>query len=967
MKRVRGFTLVEVMMVVVLIGIIAGAAFVFLRGGIRAADTASRSALESTGARLTLSGIESLMENAGYPGDLFRLENPVLEAGEETFTFSSNVENPAEFGPEDQITLTSADGWITAVDGNGDQLMASFEGAISFSYTDGAGAPTTDPGQVRSVFYTIESQNGAVYNGSTTPFNLQLAGLSPVEYRDLYMESDGHPGKWIDYIFEEDFEVKPAYVYEDYMEGGYVWEPILGEDFESAASWANNWVTWLSDAGYGRIERVNNASLSYEGSNSIVLDCWRSGQSTQLGVWNVDLDDYSDTDLRLRFYWREGSDELEYEDGVFLPVFTAGDTTVVDEEDFSGFRAGDSRDWTYWTNDYGRIEVTSQYPVDGNYLNMDSRRNGGANECRVMNTYDLSAFEGSSEVWLRFDFCSRGDETNDGDFVGLMDGSVMGTPVAQTALSPGTYPSGSWVTREVDLDELAPAGYDWSNFSIVFAQEDNDPTTSATGQDGISIDNVTIVGEQADYWDLSNRMIQAPSSFPVWEEAIVDLTAEAASAGIPISDDFNIGFAASTHEPYDVDGILYDAIVIEARNFGMNGWTHGVWPGYTEDEWTAVDNASDAHTGDWYYAVGGTGNYNTTPTQAWLQSPEIDLTSFSVGERVAVAFFHKYDFGGAGGGCNVKISADNGATWHLIVPYFGYYTSDVPALGNETGWTGQNYGWGSTGANSYDFCVFDITEYAGETVRLRFNYGTFGESHGGWQVDYCRSRAGADWPQVALGGSNFDWYAYSTSGSPDPSSTPDGAQWAGNDMSLAGGMDRMYEPNQNNFLLSPPIDFGNDSGDLCYSYVEFIACPQTQSGDTFLLECAAFGEVSPPSWHKLIEAEGINSSFQTFRYRVDKLPAGLVWGTNQTIVFRWRMLADGNSTTHGGWNLDKIQMYTTDVYQDNLFNGSVPVDGQVDYGDLRIVPYTHEPISTQRPRIRPLYSPHPLRQLEDNQ
>lgn len=57
-------------------------------------------------------------------------------------------------------------------------------------------------------------------------------------------------------------------------------------------------------------------------------------------------------------------------------LLQAGDTTVVDIEDFSGFRNGFSKDWTYWTDDYGQIVVTQDYPTDGNYLNMDSRRDG---------------------------------------------------------------------------------------------------------------------------------------------------------------------------------------------------------------------------------------------------------------------------------------------------------------------------------------------------------------------------------------------------------------------------------------------------------------------------------------------------------------------------------------------------------------------------------------------------------------
>lgn len=967
MRTVKGYTLVEIMMVVVLIGVIAAAAFVFLKGGTNAAESVTGRSVESTNARMAASEIEALLANAAYPGELFRIVDPVQDISRGSITFVSNTQDPNEFGPEDVITIENREGDVVAFNGNDERLMTPVSGAeISFTYTDGMGFEVDDPALIRTVSFQISMGSGMVYSGSSSPYNLELSGLSERDYRDVWVASGGELGRWVDYKFEEDFETHPGYVFEDDMEGGYIWEPIIWEDFESAASWANNWQTWINDPGYGRIQRLNDPVLAYEANNCLALDCWKSGVSTEMGIWSVDIADYADTDLRLRFHWRESYDELDYEDGVFLPVFTAGDTTVIDLEDFSGFNSlSGNRDWTYWTNDYGQIVITQLYPTDGNYVNMDSRRNGGDNECRIMNTYDLSAYSASDNVLLKYDFTHRGDETSAGDFIGLMSGSIQGTPVAQVALNPASYPAGSWISRVVDLDELAPPGYNWADFRIVFAQQDNYPTTSPTGSDGISIDNVQVVEEIAEFWDLTYRMLQAPASFQAWEEAIIDLTGEAASAGIPIADDFQIGFAATTRNPYDIDGVLFDAIYIDARNFGMEGWTHGVWPGYTEDEWIAVNNPSDSHTGDWYYSVGGTVNYNTTPTQAWLQSPEIDLTSFSPGDRVAVAFFHKYDFGGAGGGCNVKITDDNGATWDIIAPYFGYYNSAVPALNNEPGWTGQNYGWGTTGPSSYDFAVFDITAYAGETVQLRFNYGTAGESHGGWQVDYCRSRAGADWPQVALGGSNFDWFAYSNSGAPDPDGTTNGSYWAGNDMSLTGGYDRMYEPNQNNFLLSPPVHFDNDTGAGLYSYIEFIASPRSYADDYMLFECTAFGVVSPPSWHQVFAASGVAGAFETFRYRIDWLPPGLVWGAEQTVLFRWRMLSDGDADTHGGWNLDYIRCFTTDQYLPDVFYGTPVIDGKADYGDLTIVEssYIHEPVSTRPPRVEPLILPDITRRL----
>lgn len=179
-------------MVVVLIGVIAAAAFVFLRGGTRSADAAMDRSMEGSVARLAASEIESLLGNAAYPGDLFRIDDPVLEAFPDRFSFVSNTRIPDELGLEDEITIANSDGSITVTDGNGNDLILSVPDAeIAFSYTNSTGQVAVDAASVRTVSFTITMASGMEYNGFSSPYNLELAGLSQEEYRDIYAASGG--------------------------------------------------------------------------------------------------------------------------------------------------------------------------------------------------------------------------------------------------------------------------------------------------------------------------------------------------------------------------------------------------------------------------------------------------------------------------------------------------------------------------------------------------------------------------------------------------------------------------------------------------------------------------------------------------------------------------------------------------------------------------------------------------------
>jgi prepilin-type N-terminal cleavage/methylation domain-containing protein len=923
MRRERGFTLVEGLMALVLIGVVLAAVFYFVGSSQRASGSVARNASESE-VRLSADRLETLIANVGYMGDVFPgAWQPVIDSGENSFTFVANLTETDSFGPEDTVTVTSSGGFITIADASGSDFMQPIPGGISFSYFDAAGAEVTDPAMVRRIEYTLTSLQGTEFTGSVSPRNL-AAAHDPAMLRELFVSGDDGGFRFEHVIFLEDFETPTPFAFEDHMEAGWYFLPIISEYFEDPVTWNNNWQLYIEDDGYGRIRRWTN-SEAYEGQSCLALDCWRTGTSTQMAVWKIDLSGYNEwtDELLLDFWWREFNDPLHPEDGVYLTQFVPGSSTAIFSENFSGFSDGWPRSWTFWADDYGRVEVMTAYsPPSGAYLNLDTRRQGYTGTSRVMLTQDLSAFAGSTDLELAFSICKRGSQNEYFRVMIMGSDGITGTPLATHNINLAAYPSGSWSDVVIDLDELIPAGYDLSNTRIVFAQRGPGFTAGASWNGGVSIDNVAISETTAEYWDMSMKIADAPNSFNGWENVTLDLSYFAQIHGMPFSSEYYIGFAQKGTEPIDVNGIAVDQVSVLALQWGMEGWTHGPWPGYTLSEWQPSDHS--AYSGNWCYATAGSGSYQATPTRAWLQSPLIDLTGYPAGERMAIAFFHRYTFGTSGDGCNVKITQNNGETWDLIVPYWGYYTAMIPALGNEPGWSG-------TTGSLWNFSVIDITEYAGEEVRLRFNYGTTGSSSNtGWDVDYTRSRAGADWPQIVWGYTpeKADWFAYAWvgSGTHDPTSTPDGSRWAGNDMGTWGIWNLQYENSQHNALITPPIVYTMDNYDT-FAYMEFYASPRFEPGyDYGYVQAARFSEIAPhpfDDWHTFCTVNSVQPDWGHYRFRVDQLPS-TVFGPNRTVVFRWRMTSDG-SIVYGGWNIDRLRFFSTDVWLPDVVHG--PING----------------------------------------
>jgi len=935
MSRRRGFTLTELMIVLAVLGIVLAAVYVFFLSGKEAAKRTREENTAQIELRRVADRIEQHLGNAGCtdvapPGGAW---HPVVEAGADRMTFVANLGDREVFEPTDTISIfTPEGGGVRIADASGRVLLRSEDvNGLDITYSDDRGEPIgvaeldTRAGRdrVRSVDIVIGASDGAAEPVSITmtPPNLRLSGMSQAEIVRA-MNLDG-PSRTVDF-FNEDWETYSNFHAQDYIEADTIWEPILEEDFETAASWNDNWSSFTSGAN-GRVRR--SSDYSYLGSYSLLLDCFPSGSySHNAGIWTVDLSDYDEStdNLRLHYFTREFSDEAHWEDGVFFPDIVGGYENLIAGEDFSGFRAGPKDGWEYWTDSYGNILVTDAYPTDGDYLNMDSRRDGYLSHNRVMWTQDLSGYSGSSDLELRFQLCSRGDEEHsgdDGDFVGLAGpAGIVGAPEAYENLDYG--PSGSWISETIDLDSLAPAGYDWSNCQVLFGQYDDQRTVAVNADDGISIDNVELYEYAAGDTLLEDKIAATPSGWSGWAEMTVDLDQAARDHGYPFDSTFSIAFAQYDNYPIATDGIGYDEIAIETGALGIPGWSHDVYSGYVTDEWEPSEHDhyhADSGPADqsWCWSMAGSGDYSAGVTKAWLESPEFDLTMYPEDTRLSFAFFHYYDWA-AGDGGNVKIWNEDTSTWELAIPYWGYYTAAIPALGGEAGWDGSKSSW--------NFCVIDITEYAGQTVKFRFNYGTTGSGTAdGWNVDYARVRVGPDWPQIIWYGwpdpEYADWHGWSMPpGYADPYGTPNGSGAAGNDLGTFSPWDTEYEVNVHNALVSPPIEF--NSGES-FNYIQFMNNMRTELNyDIAYLEMAPHGEtIADTTWVTLGSWWGESTNWWTTRIWLDP-DLGAV-GSN-TVIFRWRMLGDG-IYNYGGWNLDSIRCFSSDTWYPEV---TLPLDTQ---------------------------------------
>jgi Zn-dependent metalloprotease len=165
--------------------------------------------------------------------------------------------------------------------------------------------------------------------------------------------------------------------------------------------------------------------------------------------------------------------------------------------------------------------------------------------------------------------------------------------------------------------------------------------------------------------------------------------------------------------------IVFD---FEADNGGMAA--DGDW------QWgKPVSGPRAALSGENLWATKLDGNYSNGPLLSTLVLPVINLQGFNV---AALQLWQWYDIIAGGDGGNVKVSADDGLSWQVLQPLFGYAGTTDTLSGNplqgEQVFFGNSAGWIKT--------FFNLDFYVKQSIQIKFEFGADAAVTGfGWYID----------------------------------------------------------------------------------------------------------------------------------------------------------------------------------------------------------------------------------------
>ncbi|RMH70509.1 MAG: T9SS C-terminal target domain-containing protein [Gemmatimonadetes bacterium] len=132
-------------------------------------------------------------------------------------------------------------------------------------------------------------------------------------------------------------------------------------------------------------------------------------------------------------------------------------------------------------------------------------------------------------------------------------------------------------------------------------------------------------------------------------------------------------------------------------------------------EWGAADpsgGAENAYMGLNVWVTDINGPYRSN-TRADLITPVYSLVAV---DDAQLEYAHWLDTNEGWDGYNVSISTDNGENWTRLVPEGGYNSNAIVGLSGQAGFSGD--------ANTWEIVHFDLNDYLGEVIQLRFRFGS---------------------------------------------------------------------------------------------------------------------------------------------------------------------------------------------------------------------------------------------------
>jgi len=301
--------------------------------------------------------------------------------------------------------------------------------------------------------------------------------------------------------------------------------------------------------------------------------------------------------------------------------------------------------------------------------------------------------------------------------------------IGRTARLPANAPDSAF-TVNIGPDLIAP--YVWHESIANYALVRWPPTVLAYARDNMGIDSIFVeFGIDSAY--AADRFPLLPGDLNDWYQApfpggmseylpgqyiyyrflVEDVAALKNVTFLPDSGFFAFKILGDGGE------IVLDSEVDYAYFTGYGDWENG----------KPVNGPGAAFAGNSVWATGLNNAYSVGPRISSIISSPIALTGFS---HATLSFWQWYAIEPHLDGGNVKITTDQGMTWKLLVPSYGYDTMADGNFGNPVGreavFSGENKRWHKV--------YFDLEDYTGKEIHLKFDFGSdISGVHAGWFLD----------------------------------------------------------------------------------------------------------------------------------------------------------------------------------------------------------------------------------------